>query len=72
MLPPWHGRLESSYRAWRITLRNDASPGDTIQAVYKYTYDDGDNMTTKVTPFEDNFDPLSAQRSISALSVSLC
>ncbi len=27
----------------------------TIKAVYEYTYDDGDNMVTKVSPFEDNF-----------------
>lgn len=29
---------------------------DTIKASYTYTYDNADNLTEKVTPFEDNFD----------------
>ena len=44
----------------------------TLKAVYEYIYDDGDNMTTGVTPFENNFDSLSLQCSIPVLSVSLC
>ena len=47
---------DGRYRLTKATRSNAASPNDTIKAVYEYTYDDGDNMTTKTVPWEDTFD----------------
>jgi len=39
----------------RLTKAERDNDGDTITATYEYTYDDGDNLITKVEPFFDDF-----------------
>jgi YD repeat-containing protein len=40
---------------YRLTSAVRSNASETIEATYAYTYDDGDNMLTKVEPFEDDF-----------------
>ncbi len=40
---------------YRLTSAVRSNANETIEATYAYTYDDGDNLLTKVEPFEDDF-----------------
>lgn len=40
---------------YRLTSAIRSNANEIIEAAYSYTYDDGDNLLTKVEPFEDNF-----------------
>ncbi len=40
---------------YRLTSAVRSNANETIEANYAYTYDDGDNLLTKVEPFEDDF-----------------
>ncbi|MCC6695245.1 MAG: hypothetical protein IT365_06415 [Candidatus Hydrogenedentes bacterium] len=40
---------------YRLTSAVRSNPNETIEAAYSYTYDAGDNLLTKVEPFEDDF-----------------
>jgi len=40
---------------YRLTKAERNNSGDTITAAYQYTYNDGDNLLTRVTPFFDDF-----------------
>ncbi len=51
----WDYEYDGRCRLTKATRSNDDAPDETIQAVYEYTYDDGDNLLTRVMPFEDNF-----------------
>ena len=48
----WDYAYDGRYRL-TSAVRKNAS--ETIAAAYAYTYDAGDNMLTKVEPFEDDF-----------------
>ena len=51
----WDYLYDGRYRLTKATRSNAASPNDTIKAVYTYAYNDDDNLITKVTAFEENF-----------------
>ena len=51
----WTYAYDGRYRLTSAVRANAASPNNTIEAEYAYTYDDGDNLLTKVMPFEDDF-----------------
>ena len=46
---------EQKARRSSSAVRNNKATSPTIKAHYTYTYDDGDNMLSKVEPFEDTF-----------------
>ncbi len=50
----WDYEYDGRYRLTKAVRKNASTP--TITATYEYTYDDGDNLVTKVTPFFDDFD----------------
>jgi len=50
----WEYEYDGRYRLTSAVRENAATP--TITATYEYTYDDGDNLLTKVTPFIDDFE----------------
>ena len=50
----WEYDYDGRDRLTDAVRGNKATP--TIEAVYAYTYDDGDNMLTKVTPWFDDFE----------------
>jgi RHS repeat-associated protein len=51
----WDYTYDDRYRLSTATRSNAAALTSTIHAEYEYTYDDADNLVTKVTPFEDDF-----------------
>jgi RHS repeat-associated protein len=51
----WDYTYDDRYRLSTAVRSNAATPDDTIKATYGYDYDDADNLVTKVTPFEDDF-----------------
>jgi len=51
----WDYWYDGRYRLTKAT-RDNKTTSPTITATYEYTYDDGDNLLTKVHPFEDAFD----------------
>ncbi len=49
----WDYEYDGRYRLTKAVRDNASTP--TITVTYEYTYDDGDNLVTKVTPFIDDF-----------------
>ena len=49
----WEYEYDGRYRLTQAVRDNASTP--TVTATYQYTYDDGDNLVTKVTPFVDDF-----------------
>ncbi|GMV95134.1 MAG: hypothetical protein AMXMBFR82_49120 [Candidatus Hydrogenedentota bacterium] len=48
----WDYEYDGRYRLTSAVRKNS---NETIEATYAYTYDAGDNLLTKVEPFEDDF-----------------
>jgi RHS repeat-associated protein len=51
----WDYTYDDKYRLSTATRSNGAILSATIQADYAFTYDDADNLITKVAPFKDDF-----------------
>ena len=50
----WEYTYDNRYRLV-TAIREEEDAGPEIEAKYIYTYDDGDNMISKVEPFRDDF-----------------